>query len=856
MRPRSRRSAGAAVALSTIMVFASVGWLAAGPAAGVVPPTTKTVSLEATFSTSGQSLWGPGSTAPPSTQTIPLFDQSWDASATGGHIESVDLKWSYEAPCFPDFWNLCSYTTDFGHLGDFGAKGTVSSRGRIGMSVDLEGVNGGTIGVTYPVKVDFTTPADETFGAGDTIEIATSVAARPGGKIDAVQPNLTGEAINGTFGFHAGLDVRACIFACFTTDQALIDVNETSRQLLHVTNADIDNQLAADPDDTYCFALPENLLFGFTAYHLPTRCPGNSGYLARPTVDVTTTTNADGTLSASGDDSFVIIPVSAVTWMGRAAGLPLFPPLNLAVNDIGGTGVNVGWTTANLIFNTDVSRSENLKFTPEVDVTLSFARSLSYRVLTPAGAQVSSGSGPAVKLRAGNKVRIDVPTDQTGPFQVTPSLSLARHDISNRIDQAVQGSGEFKVLTAKLTTPSATFDTGFGTATAWPGTSIDIGPVFRKEFPLATTRTNLLDRTWSLGGFNAPVLSPFSLVPDPPPVVTPITVRPVEGASFTSTIASFTDDDTIAVPADYAVTIDWGDGSARTAGTVAGSGGRYTIAGTHTYQQYGPYMIDVDLRTVATGQLATNRVTFRSSAVVSDAALAGTGKTNNTTAGGQAVLIWPNPSPAAPGNVVATFTDANPFGRLSDLSATINWGDGTAETAGVVSGPTGGPFAVAGAHDYVELGLHTVTVNLRSAGGSAARTTTTTLSFTNLAGGGSFVIGAEKATGAVTFWGSQWMKSNGFKNMTQSSFKGYENQTAPACGPSWSGTPAAGTGAPPATVPSYMPVIVTSTVSQAGTTVTGNIVAVVIVRTDAGYGPDPSRTGTGTVVSVLCGRVS
>lgn len=856
MRLRNRRSAGPAVVLSVILVTGSVGWLAASPAAAVVPPTTKTVSMDATFSTSGQSLWGPGASAPPATQNIPLFDESWNESATGGAIESVDLKWSYEAPCFPDFWNLCDYTTDFGNLGDFGATGTVSSSGRIGMSVALEGVNGGTIGVNYPVKVDFTLPADETFGAGDTIEIGTSVAARPGGRIDAVQPSLTGEAINGTFGFHAGLDVRACIFECFTVNQALIDVNETTGNILHVTNAEIDNQLGADPDDTYCFALPENLLFGLTAYHLPTRCPGNSGYLARPTVDVTTTTNADGTLSASGDDSFVIIPVSAVTWMGRAAGLPLFPPLNLAVNDIGGTGVDVGWTTANLIFNTDVSRSENLTFTPKVDVTLSFPRALSYRVFPPAGPQVSSGTGTSVTLRAGNKVRLDVPTNQTGSFQVTPSLSLAQHDISNRIEQAVQGSGEFKVLSAKLTTPKAEFDTGFGMATVWPGTSIDIGPVYRVDFPLATTRTTLLDATWSLGGFTTQTLAPFSLVPDPPPNVTPVTIRPVEGASFTSVVTTFTDDDITAVPADYAVTVNWGDGSAPTAGTVAGSNGTYTISGTHTYRQYGPYTIGLVLTTVPTGTLATNRVAFNSSAIASDAALAGTGKTNNTTAGGQGVLIWASPSPAAPDNVVATFTDANPFGLLSDLSATINWGDGTPVTPGVVSGPTGGPFTVAGTHDYVDLGLHTVTVKLLSKGGSTATTTTTTLSYTNPAGGGGFVVGAQQATGAVTFWGSQWTKSNGFKNATQSAFKGYENQAAPACGTSWSGNPSAGNGTPPATVPSYMPVIVTSTVSQAGTVTSGNVVAVVIVRTNAGYGPDPSLTGTGTVVAVLCGRVS
>jgi hypothetical protein len=43
--------------------------------------------------------------------------------------------------------------------------------------------------------------------------------------------------------------------------------------------------------------------------------------------------------------------------------------------------------------------------------------------------------------------------------------------------------------------------------------------------------------------------------------------------------------------------------------------------------------------------------------------------------------------------------------------------------------------------------------------------------------------------------------------------------------------------------------------TQSGPTATGNVVAVVIVRTNPGYGPDPGLTGTGTVVSVLCGRL-
>lgn len=852
-RPRVRPAA------ALLIVALVMGTLTVSPsrAEAVVPPSSKTISLDATFSTTGQSLWGAGDAAPPATQNISLFDEAWDSTKSGGAIESVDLDWSYEAPCFPDFWNLCDYYIDFGHIGDFGAKGTGTSKGRIGMSIDLEGASGGTIGVDYPVTADFTMPADKTFGAGDTIEISTAVRARPGGTITVTHPDLTGMTIKGTFGFKAGFAAEVCIFDCFDVGQTLIDVPEASNDILSISKDQLNygNPLKTSPPDTYCFAAPETFLLGLTAFTSPTRCADSGGYLARPNAQVATTTNLDGTLSATGQDTFVTIPVSSVTWMGRAAGLPLFPPLNLDLRNLGGTGIDLGWTTGNLIFNTEVSRTDTLTFTPEVDVTLAFPRSLSYTVLAPNGDVVSTGTGTSATLRAGNKVRLTVPADQTVPFAVTPTLTLARHDIAAKIDEAVTGSGQFKVLSLTLKTPSATFDTGFGVATVWPGTDIDVGPVADLDFPLHTTHTNVLNSSWSLGGFNAPVLAPFSLVPAPPPVVTPVAITPVEGAGFTSTIATFTDEATHAVPADYAVTIDWGDGG-RSTGTITGSGGSYAIEGTHTYEQYGPYQITATLTTVPEGQLATNRVEWATSATVADAALTGTGVTNNTTAQGQAVLNWPSPSPAAPNDVVATFTDANPFGLLSDLSATIDWGDGTPKTAGVVSGPQGGPFSVSGSHDYTELGLHTVTTTLTSKGGSTATTTTTTLSFSNPTGGGTFLLGSDKAKGAVTFWGSQWQKANGLVLDKTSSFKGWANQTPPACATTWSGSSATGNSSvPPSVVPTYMAVGVTDAVRSSGSTSTGRTVAVVIVATNPGYGPEPSRTGTGTVVAVLCGRL-
>jgi hypothetical protein len=57
---------------------------------------------------------------------------------------------------------------------------------------------------------------------------------------------------------------------------------------------------------------------------------------------------------------------------------------------------------------------------------------------------------------------------------------------------------------------------------------------------------------------------------------------------------------------------------------------------------------------------------------------------------------------------------------------------------------------------------------------------------------------------------------------------------------------------PPATLPEFITVIVSSSISKNGSVISGDIRKLVVVKTNAGYAPDPSHAGTGTVVSVVC----
>ncbi|HET9781730.1 MAG TPA: Ig-like domain-containing protein [Candidatus Dormibacteraeota bacterium] len=127
-------------------------------------------------------------------------------------------------------------------------------------------------------------------------------------------------------------------------------------------------------------------------------------------------------------------------------------------------------------------------------------------------------------------------------------------------------------------------------------------------------------------------------------------------------------------------------------------------------------------------------------------------------------------------------------------------------------------------------------------------------------GGGAFVIGNNNATAgsAVNFWGSQWSQHNPLAtDPAPRSFKGFADQPdVPACGKTWTSEPGNSTPPPDGPLPEFMAVIVTSSVRQIGPELTGDIVGIVVVRTNRGYEPNPGHWATGVVVGVICGAVS
>lgn len=205
----------------------------------------------------------------------------------------------------------------------------------------------------------------------------------------------------------------------------------------------------------------------------------------------------------------------------------------------------------------------------------------------------------------------------------------------------------------------------------------------------------------------------------------------------------------------------------------------------------------------------------------------------------------------------ATFTDAATTGLLSDFSATIDWGDGSSSPGTISGGPGTVPYTVHGSHTYATTGYFTVKTSIKDVGGSSTMATcSNVLVFAFAPGGGAFVIGDhENVVGAtVDFWGAQWAKDNATSSGTSvSSFKGFAGiPTTPSCGATWSSSPGNSASPPDGPLPTYMGVIVTSSDSKSGSAITGDVFHIVVVKTGAGYAPNPGHAGTGKLIAQVC----
>jgi hypothetical protein len=210
-------------------------------------------------------------------------------------------------------------------------------------------------------------------------------------------------------------------------------------------------------------------------------------------------------------------------------------------------------------------------------------------------------------------------------------------------------------------------------------------------------------------------------VVDAPLTATGAVVQALEGTLFSGQAASFTDAEPNAPLTDFTsggggATINWGDGSSFSSGTITQPGGvgtPFLVSASHSYPEEGIYNVSVTIHDAEGSQTMS-----MSTASVADAPL--TGSSVAVQAFREAPFI----------GAVATFTDSNANAPLADFTsgaggATINWGDGTSASAGTVTQPggRGTVFVVTGSHTYVAEGTYIISVSIMDTGGKTTSDT-------------------------------------------------------------------------------------------------------------------------------------
>ncbi len=157
-----------------------------------------------------------------------------------------------------------------------------------------------------------------------------------------------------------------------------------------------------------------------------------------------------------------------------------------------------------------------------------------------------------------------------------------------------------------------------------------------------------------------------------------VTIRGIEGLPLTTSstgvlVATFMDTGTPGAASSYTATINWGDGSTTTTGTITSQGTPdgevYSVFGDHTYAGDGTYPVTVTITNTANGAVAI----ASSQAVIAPLLIADAPPTVTTPER----TIFSGP--------VGEFTDPNPTGTASEFEALIFWGDGSPASAGTVS---------------------------------------------------------------------------------------------------------------------------------------------------------------------------
>lgn len=477
----------------------------------------KVVVQNPVFQTSGQSMWGNGS-SPGLNKNFEIFPEY-----------SVHLPFNTGS-----FTKLSFSGLDFGAVLD----------GHVAFGVgpfefDISGFTLGEIGVNYPANVRLEMPDDNTFNPGETVVIRSSFAAAPGAELQTIYPQAGKIGLYMGVMFDASFGFSACFIDC-TPRLSIIPPPGVTLPTPMYDNPFTFFEVSQDGVVYLCdnTSTPEFILSPFQCNFTGANPPWTisdgafSGTLNIPNV-VTTSTIVNGRdLTASGADPYLTASVDIVELLGY------IPPIKAATSiiqgsytlpiapDITGTmrGITIEWAIVSIGLDIPIRQSQDFRFEPRIFTTLSFPDTVDYVVHGMRSGNIP-GRGVSFEYEAGDSVSVRFPCNYD--FMDVYATHRIRNRFTNKTFDNISLELDFAALDFGLIIDPYIIipeicipipfagdlcipEIGFPGATIDPDPLIDPDPIslISQDFP------PYFQDQWELGGFNTvSIAQPFRLQP-------------------------------------------------------------------------------------------------------------------------------------------------------------------------------------------------------------------------------------------------------------------------------------------------------------------------------------------------------
>ena len=361
---------------------------------------TTTMSDNVTFSTTQQSIWGPGN-AFVSDIDVPLFNVPWNTSfGPIGGIANVGYG-----------------------FGSWGGQVSAGTWGNIGARFYMKGITAGYVDVDYPIQADITYPSANTIDRGTWVTINTDYNVTNGWALNSSPPSIGETALEMTTNLNAYIHPTVCIGYC-TSPNVDVNVNETF-PIFKITQTEAIypgvtgsyNGSCPPPGFGYCtnptptgaYSLPAWIKQTTFPVPLPGGGLGIGGFLDLPT----TQTNDylyGKCLGAFGNKKYVEVGVDLIKFMGNFIPGPVGVVMKNLSNSYSIGPVNFTYNLFSTTLQMSIYNQHQFDFCPNVEGNFNFPVAMNFEEVDPiSGAILETGFSQSATVDLGNDLRVEYP---------------------------------------------------------------------------------------------------------------------------------------------------------------------------------------------------------------------------------------------------------------------------------------------------------------------------------------------------------------------------------------------------------------------------------------------------------------